>query len=290
MKKSALIYIVLAGILWGTSGIFVNLLSPYGFTPVQMTCMRSVVSAVGMGVYLLLRDKSAFRVSLPQLFMFALSGAAVFGTATLYFAAIGHSSVSTAVVLMYTAPVFVMAYSVAFLGEKFNLRKAVAVVLVIGGSVFVSGLIAGARFSLLGTLLGLASGLAYSAYNVVTKIQMLKNCNPLSATFYSFSVMALISLCTCHPAQIVHLAAPKPVYLTLLMIGIGIFTCVSPYLLYTLALRDIPAGTAASLGIIEPMAATIFSVTLFGEKLSLASIVGIVLILVSVFLLSKSEE
>jgi drug/metabolite transporter (DMT)-like permease len=183
-----------------------------------------------------------------------------------------------------------MAYSVAFLGEKFNLRKAVAVVLVIGGSVLVSGLIAGARFSLLGTLLGLASGLAYSAYNVVTKIQMLKNCNPLSATFYSFSVMALISLCTCHPVQIVHLAAPKPVYLTLLMIGIGIFTCVSPYLLYTLALRDIPAGTAASLGIIEPMAATIFSVTLFGEKLSIASLVGIVLILVSVFLLSKSEE
>ncbi|MBO7275978.1 MAG: EamA family transporter, partial [Clostridia bacterium] len=202
----------------------------------------------------------------------------------------GHSSVSTAVVLMYTAPVFVMAYSVAFLGEKFNLRKAVAVVLVIGGSVLVSGLIAGARFSLLGTLLGLASGLAYSAYNVVTKIQMLKNCNPLSATFYSFSVMALISLCTCHPVQIVEIAAQKPVYLTLLMIGIGIFTCVSPYLLYTLALRDIPAGTAASLGIIEPMAATIFSVTLFGEKLSIASLVGIVLILVSVFLLSKSEE
>ena len=67
MKKSALIYIVLAGVLWGTSGIFVNLLSPYGFTPVQMTCMRSVVSAVCVGVYLLLRDRGAFRVSLSQL-------------------------------------------------------------------------------------------------------------------------------------------------------------------------------------------------------------------------------
>ncbi|MBO5973619.1 MAG: EamA family transporter, partial [Clostridia bacterium] len=40
----------------------------------------------------------------------------------------------------------------------------------------------------------------------------------------------------------------------------------------------------------EPMAATIFSVTIFGEKLSLASLVGIVLILASVFLLSKTEE
>ncbi len=290
MKKSALIYIVLAGILWGTSGIFVNLLSPYGFTPVQMTCVRSVVSALCVGVYLLLRDRGAFRVSLPQLLMFALSGAGLFGTATLYYAAIGYSSVSTAVVLNYTAPVFVMAYSVAFLGEKFNLRKAVSVAMVMCGCVLVSGLIAGARFSLTGTLLGLASGLAYSAYIVVTKIQMVKGCKPLSATFYNFSVMALIALCACRPLQIVHIAAQRPVYLTLLMIGIGVFTFVLPYLLYTIALRDIPAGTASSLAIIEPMAATIFSVTIFGEKLSLASITGIVLILASVFLLSKTEE
>ena len=38
-----------------------------------------------------------------------------------------------AVVLNYTAPVFVMAYSVAFLGEKFNLRKAVSVAMVMCG-------------------------------------------------------------------------------------------------------------------------------------------------------------
>ena len=102
--------------------------------------------------------------------------------------------------------------------------------------------------------------------------------------------MALIALCACRPVQIVEIAAQRPVYLTLLMVGIGVFTFVLPYLLYTIALRDIPAGTASSLAIIEPMAATIFSVTLFGEKLSIASITGIVLILVSVFLLSKSEE
>ena len=290
MKKSALIYIVLAGILWGTSGIFVNLLSPYGFTPVQMTCMRSVVSAVCVGVYLLLRDRGAFRVSLSQLWMLALGGAGLFGTATLYYAAIGHSSVSTAVVLMYTAPVFVMAYSVAFLGEKFNLRKAVAVAMVMCGCVLVSGMLAGARFSLLGTLLSIGSALASCVYNVSTKIQMVKGCKPLSATFYSFSVMALIALCVCRPVQIVHIAAQRPVYLTLLMIGIGVFTFVLPYLLYTIALRDIPAGTASSLAIIEPMAATVFSVTLFGEKLSLASFIGIVLILGAVFMLSKTEE
>ncbi|MBQ2865750.1 MAG: DMT family transporter [Clostridia bacterium] len=290
MKRSALLYIVLAGVLWGSSGIFVNLLSPYGFTPVQMTCMRSVVSALCMGIYLLVRDKSCFKVTLPQLLLYALSGVSVFGTATFYYAAIGYSSVSVAAVLMYTAPVFVMICSVAFLGEKFNLRKALSVVLVIAGSVLVSGLVAGANFSLLGTVLGLCSALSACVYNVVTRVQMSKGCRPMSATFYIFSVMAVISLCVCDPVDLVQKTARNPAYLIMLIIGIGVFTCVTPYLLYTLALRDIPAGTASSLAIIEPMSATVFSVVLFSEKLTLASITGIVLILVSVFLLSKSEE
>ena len=162
--------------------------------------------------------------------------------------------------------------------------------LVIAGSVLVSGLIAGANFSLLGTVLGLCSALSYSAYNVVTKIQMLKGCRPLSATFYSFTVMAIISLCACNPADLVCKTAQNPAFLTCMIIGIGVFTCVLPYLLYTLALREIPAGTASALGIIEPMSATVFSVVIFAEKLSLASLIGIVLILAAVFMLSKTEE
>ena len=39
MKTKAFIFIIVAGILWGTSGIFVNYLAPYGFTSMQMTSM-----------------------------------------------------------------------------------------------------------------------------------------------------------------------------------------------------------------------------------------------------------
>lgn len=62
-----------------------------------------------------------------------------------------------------------------------------------------------------------------------------------------------------------------------------------PYLLLTLAVRDLPAGTAAALSIVEPMAATIFSVVLFHEQLGIASAIGIVMILASVFMLGKAE-
>ena len=55
-------------------------------------------------------------------------------------------------------------------------------------------------------------------------------------------------------------------------------------------MRDLPAGTASALGIVEPMAATVFSVLFLGERLSILPAVGIVLILGAVFMLGKSED
>ena len=85
-------------------------------------------------------------------------------------------------------------------------------------------------------------------------------------------------------------AAQKPLLIVPLMIALGVTTFVLPYFLYTLAMRDLPAGTASALSIVEPMAATVFSVVLFHEAMSVASVIGIVLILLAVFLLSRDEK
>jgi drug/metabolite transporter (DMT)-like permease len=55
-------------------------------------------------------------------------------------------------------------------------------------------------------------------------------------------------------------------------------------------MRDLPAATTTSLGIVEPMAATLFSVTLLGEKLDVAAVIGTVLILVALIPLSASDD
>ena len=58
---------------------------------------------------------------------------------------------------------------------------------------------------------------------------------------------------------------------------------------YTKAMRTLPAGTASALGIVEPMAATVFSIAFLDERLSVISVAGIILILLAVFLLGKAE-
>ncbi len=290
MKTRAFIYIILTGVLWGTSGLFVNALAPFGFSAMQMTAMRAVVPAVCITVYALIRDRSLFKVKAAELALFCCSGFAIFGTASCYFSSIQLSSVSTAVVLMYTAPVFVMAFSVAYLGEKLTRIKILSVVCMIVGCALVSGIIGGLKFSISGIALGLLSGIAYSAYNIFTKIEMRRNCNPLSATLYCFIFMSIISLAVSNAGQMVTLTLQNPTKTLPLIIAIGVLTSIIPYFLYTLALREVPVGTASALSIVEPMAATIFSVTLLGERIGISSVCGIILILSAVFLLSRSEN
>ncbi len=289
MKRS-LFYIIVACILWGSSGLFVHFLAPFGFSSLQMTAVRATVAALSMLIYILLRDKKCIRVGFKQLSLMVCAGLSFFGTAFSYYVSMQASSVSTAVILMYTSPVMVMAYSVAFMGEKLTGKKAVSVVMMLFGCALVSGIVGGMAFSPVGVLFGLLSAVSYSAYNVFAKMVMDRGTNALTATLWCFGAAAVFGLCIANPPQVISIAMQNPLLLFPLLIGMGIFTCVLPYFLYSLALREFPAGTATSLGIIEPMAATIFSVTLLGEKLSLFSICGIVLILAAVYLLSKSEE
>ncbi len=290
MKKTGLLYIILASILWGTSGIFVNNLAPYGVTSLQMTFIRGFVSFVCMGIYVLISGISIIKTNFKEILLFVGSGLSFFLTASCYYQSMQLTSVSTAVVLMYTAPIFVMIYSTTFLGEKLGLIKLIAVTGMILGCCLVSGIIGGLRFDLFGILIGLLSGISYATYNIITKIQMQNGINPIKANFYCFLFSVIAGLIAAKPAGIIDCISLNPAIVISLSVGVGVFACILPYFFYTLALREIPAGTASSLGILEPMAATILSVMVLGEKLSVYSVIGIILILSSVFLLSKEEE
>ncbi len=289
MKKLSFIFIILAAVLWGTSTLFVYWMAPLGFSSLQMTFVRALVTFSAMVVYVFAKDKNMFSVKPKELLLYILSGISFFGTASCYYMSMQLTSPSTAVVLMYTAPVLVMIYSVAFLGEKLTWLKVASVVGMLLGCILVSGIIGGMKCNIAGILVGMLSGISYSVYNIFTKIQMKNGCNPISAVLYSFLAATVLSALICDPTAIGGIVVSRPVEGVLLILGIGICTCVLPYFLYTIALMHLPVGTASSLGIIEPMSATVISVVFLGEQLSISAFWGVVMILVSVILLNKSR-
>ncbi|MBE7011091.1 MAG: hypothetical protein E7415_00245 [Ruminococcaceae bacterium] len=289
MKKISFVYIILAGILWGTSCIFVNNLALYEMNSIHISCIRGTIASLTMIIYVLLYDRKLFKVSIKELMLYFGGGIGMFFTSACYYASMQMTSVSTAVVLMYTAPVFVMIYSVLFFGEKLKKLKAVSILAMIIGCGLVSGIIGGFKFDFFGIVLGFCAGIAYSTYNIFTKIQMREKCHPITASMYCFIFMAIISLFVAKPTEIVDVAMKSPRSI-LWMISCGVCTSVLPYFLYTVALKNIPVGTASALAIVEPMSATVFGMVLYSQMPDIYSGCGIVLILSAVFMLSRVKE
>ena len=291
MKKGyAILMVILAGVLWGTSGIFVHYLAPLGYTSVQMTSIRSGVAALGTLIYALVHDRSLFRTRKIDLCIFMLTAIGLFGTGSCYFYSMQASSISTAVVLMYTAPIYVMLFSVFFFGEKLSRAKLAALVLMLVGCALVSGVVGGMKFSLAGILMGVISGIAYGAYNILTKLSMRRGVHPLTACVYVFSFTFLISLTFASPSSMIENTAQSPTVTIPLALGCGIVTFILPYVLYTRAMQRLDATTTASLGIVEPMSAALFGILLFREQIDIYIGSGIILILTAILLTCQSEK
>ena len=275
--------------LWGTSGIFVSILAPYGITSLQMTAARATVSFICMLVYSVFKNRAALKVRLRDLVLLLITGVALFFVGSCYFTSMQLTSVSTAVILMYAAPIYVSVYSCLFLGERFSPMKAAAIIMMLIGCVLVSGIVGGAAFDSVGILIGILSGISYGAYNILTKTALRRGIDSVQTTLYTFLFMSVLSLCVCDLPSMATATASAPVFLIPMLILLGVVTFVAPYILYTAALKHLPAGTCSALAIVEPVSAAVFGAALLGEETGIIEISGIAVVAVAVLLLSKEQ-
>ncbi len=290
MNKKGFFLVIFAGLMWGTSGIFVKLLSPYGVSSGVLTFFRALAGLAFLSVFLLVKDRSLFRATRRELLVFFFLGGTMFGASAFYYAAIQVTSIATAAVLMYTSPVMVMIFSVLFLGERLTPVKVGAVAAMLVGSALVSGIVGGLDFNIVGILLALGAGVSYSAYTILAKIAMDRKYPPMTTTYYSFVFMVAFALPFANPASIPAQVGALPWWGVILLCTMGLITAMSPYFLYSLAMKTLPAGTASALGIVEPMAGTIYGILFFDETMTILSAMGIVLILGSVVVLGLIDD
>ncbi len=293
MKKDKTLFysmlVIIAGIFWGVMGVFVRMLNEYGISSIQVTTIRFSVGVGFLALYILIYDKSLFKISLKGFGICAATG--VFSCllmSTLYFVSIENTSMSVAAILLYTAPIWVILASVLLYGETFNLKLGIALALAFAGCVLVSGFSSG-PISITGVLSGLAAGFAYALYSILGKYT-LKICSPYTVTFYSFLVAAICAIFICDIEKlsgIIHTNFDVP--MALKMLGTGFVSMFVPFLLYTIGLSKIPAGRASILATIEPMTATVFGIIVYHENPGLLGFIGIACILAAVVMVSNKE-
>ena len=289
MKIKALVYIILAGVLWGTSGIFVNLLSPYGFTPVQLTAVRSCVALILLGSYMLINAKGAFLTEPRRIPLFAALALTLFGSMLFYYTAMVRTSVCTAVMLLNLHPVYVTAFSAVFYKERLSAVKIASIGVMLFGCSLVSGVFGGFELDTAGIVFGLLSGVSYAAYLIFVKYYNREGVAGSTANLYTFFFLAVVAITVCRPAKLFEIAISNSISTIPLLLCLGICTSFVPFLLNGAALRYLSAGTVSALSIIEPLSATIYSVMFFGEQMNAIKLIGVITILGAVITLGLDE-
>ena len=275
--------ILLAGIFWGSMGIFVRSLNAYGFGSVQIVCLRMTVAALLFALLLLLRGRGGFRIALRDVPLFlGLGLMSVLFFTVCYFRAIEIMPLSTAAILLYTSPIWVMLMSALFFREKLTPRKIACVLLSVLGCALVSGLgSGGARLTFRGLLLGLGAGLGYALYSIFSRLIQQRGYSTYTNVCYTFSTAAAaylaIALGNGSAAEIVRLPGAA-----LLSVLCGLLTGLLAYLLYTAGLRELEPSRAAQLATIEPVVAALLGALLFRQSLSAAEVIGIALVVAAV--------
>lgn len=279
--------VIASACLWGTLGLFGKVLYDAGLGALEVVSVRASIAFVGLALWMLPRARR-LRVrgrDLPFFAAYGLISVALFYV--VYFATIERAPISVAAALLYTAPAFVVLLTWLLGGPRPGRRELGAMVLVLAGVFLVTGalralLADGEAVSPAAVALGLGSGLTYGLYSIFGK-RALRRYDPDVAVFYAFAFGAL-ALAVVEPpwrALASHGEARS------LLILLGLLPTLGAYLLYTRGLQYLPAPTASMLATVEPVAATLLSITFLGEPLHADRLLGVLLVVGTSLLLAR---
>lgn len=294
MSKSrsvGIILVMLSALLWGSIGFFIQKMNGFGFDSLQIAFLRLASAAVFNMILLFCMQPHDFGIKVRDIPLFlGLGIGSVALMVCCYFLAIQMCALSTASILMYLSPIWVMLMSALFFHEKITGRKIIALVFALAGCILVAG-VAQQTSSPLGIMLGILAGISYALYSILSRIA-LKRYTPFAVTAYAFLIATVATIFVVDIYDIIQ----KIVYIEnagtfiLWTACLGIFTAVLPFLLYTIALHWIEASHAAILATLEPVVNALVGVFLFHERLTLLSIIGMGCIISTVVILNTNTK
>lgn len=291
MKKLAPFLILLAGLLWGSMGLFVRRLNAYGLESMEIVALRAIVTSAALALFLLIYDRSLFKIRWRDMWCFLGTGiCSIVFFNYCYFKAITMTSLSVAAVLLYTAPAIVMILSYFLFREKFTCRKLISLAMTFAGCVLVTGIIGDtAVLSAGGLLAGLGAGLGYALYSIFGRYALERGYHSLTITFYTFLTASLGTIVLSDMGA-VGAVITKNVPTFLFSAAFGIICTVTPYLTYTIGLKYVENSKAAIIASVEPVAATLFGIIIFEETPTISGILGVALVLAAIAICGEKKN
>ena len=294
------IYALIGALLFGVNASTSKVIMALGVSGSEIVLFRSLFTAALAGLVLVFTNRKAFRVRLrewPKLIAFGVVGVALMQWA--YSMAVGNLQVGLALLIEYTAIVWVPIVSMIIYRERVRGRIWFGVALVLIGLVIVSGL----------TLNGLnpvGVGFAFMASATLTVYFIMgertqENRDTMSTLFYTMAISTVFWLVFGNWSNFDWAEFSGQVSLTgnlaawsspawLLLIWLGVMGSFVPMALSYLALRHLSATGVGIASTAETVFAFIFGLLWLGEAISQNQLLGGLLVMAGIVVAQTARQ
>ncbi|MBQ3438271.1 MAG: EamA family transporter [Fusobacterium sp.] len=289
-EARARLMLILSTFIFGTVGLIVNYID---LPSSIISAGRGFIGMLSLIVIIILKKKKIsfknIRKNFKNLF---LSGLFIGINWIFIFEAYKYSSVATATLILYLAPIFMILASPFVLKEKLSIRKIICSFIALLGMIFISGFLDSkgvSRNEIRGIILALFAAIFYAC--VIFFNKSLKRISSFDMTIVQLGVAALVSF----PYALIvdNLSELEFNFKSvILLIYIGVINTGITYAMYFNSVRHLKAQTVAIFSYVDPVVAVILSALILKEEVTVFTIIGAILILGSTLvseLLDKSE-
>lgn len=239
------ILLIVAAACWSMSGVIIKLV---GMSALNIAFYRSAIAALFLGPFAWKRRERLDRASLAL-------AAAYTATVILLVVATKATTAANAIILQYTAPLFVFVLGIPLLGEHPTRRDWTGLALAMTGVLYI--FYGAGEADAVGVGYGLASGLAFGLLIVLLRRYSARD--PLWVVFCNNLVVGLLLL------PLVWGEIWIEGWELVLMLVMGIVQLGLPYVLFGLAVRHVSAREAALISLLEPLLNPIWVGLVVGE-------------------------
>ena len=278
MKLGSTLAFSLSMLIFGSVGVFRKYIDmPSGF----VAMVRGFVGVAFLAVMMLiLKKRPSFAAIKKKLSHLILSGIAIGANWILLFESFNYTTVATATLCYYMAPVFVLILSPILFRERIGGARLIAAGTAIIGMVLVSEVWSFGEGSsdLVGILLALGAAILYASVTLINK--KMGEIEPYDKTVMQLAVAAIVVL----PYTFIfeNITVPQNIWLTVALLAtIGIIHTGLAYALYFGSVKGVGAASIAVLSYLDPILSIILSAALLGERMTGFGAIGASLIIIS---------
>lgn len=263
-RQRGTLYVFVAALLYSIGGLCIKVIPWNGMS---INGGRTAIALVVIGAYLIWR-----RHPLKLNRWVAVGALSVFGCNALFSMANKMTTAANAIVLQFTAPIFVLLFSILLFQKKPTRLDLVTCLLVFGGILFffLDSLEKGNN---IGNVIALLSGIAYAGVFLMNE---LPGGDAISSVFWGDVLSAMTGL----PFLLQETEFSATGIGSLIVLGV--FQVGVAYILLTEGLKTTPAVTASLVSGIEPVLNPVLVAVFYREFIGVMSFVGAVVVVGSV--------